>query len=249
MFLSVAFASLALAVSQIRQVAAHGGVLSYNLGGVDYNGFVPYNTPVGQSSIQREWDTYNPITDPTSSSLSCNTNGASLGSGQKSATLASGSKVTAYWNQWPHTIGPVMVYMASCGGSCTSADTSSLEWFKIDQAGLISGTLVTGTWGMGELVANNNSWTSTIPSSLAPGEYFIRHELLAIHTSNQPQFYPECAQLVITGSGSSTPSGDYLVKFPGAYSMSDPSIDIDIYSNANQDVTTYAIPGPAVWQG
>lgn len=42
-------------------------------------------------------------------------------------------------------------------------------------------------------------------------------QLLAIHTSNQPQFYPECAQLVVTGSGSAQPSGSSLVMFPGAY--------------------------------
>lgn len=59
--------------------------------------FKAYNTPVGQSSIQREWDTYNPITDPTDSFLSCNTNGANLGSGQLSATVAAGTQVIAYW--------------------------------------------------------------------------------------------------------------------------------------------------------
>ena len=59
--------------------------------------FVPYNTPDGQVSIQREWDTYNPITDPTDSLLSCNTNGAGLGSNQQSATVAAGDKVIAYW--------------------------------------------------------------------------------------------------------------------------------------------------------
>ena len=104
----------------------------------------------------------------------------------------------AFSNPWPHTIGPVMVYMASCGGSCTDATTSDLEWvstvrrrhhcfctadtaycsqFKIDEAGLISGDLPTGLWGMGELVNDNSSWTTTIPASLAPGEYFIRHEV------------------------------------------------------------------------
>ena len=30
---------------------------------------------------------------------------------------------------------------------------------------------------MGELVNDNSSWTTTIPSSLSPGEYFIRHEV------------------------------------------------------------------------
>ncbi len=65
--------------------------------------FVPYNTAVGQSSIQvricsssqafrgtdllqREWDTYNPITDPEDPNLSCNINGAVLAA-QKSATV------------------------------------------------------------------------------------------------------------------------------------------------------------------
>lgn len=91
--------------------------------------------------------------------------------------------------------------------------------FKIDELGLISGNLPNGQWAQGKLITDNYSWTSTIPASLAPGEYFIRHELLAIHTSNQPQFYPECAQLVITGSGSATPSGQYLAKLPGAYKM------------------------------
>ncbi|KAI0047782.1 lytic polysaccharide monooxygenase [Auriscalpium vulgare] len=244
MLVSAALTALAMAVPQ---VAAHGGVLAYSIAGTYYGGFKAYNTATGQVSIQREWDTYNPITDPTSSVLSCNTNGASLGSGQQSATVAAGSSVTAYWNTWPHTIGPVLVYMANCGGSCSSASTSSLNWFKIDQAGLISGNLVNGTWGMGELVANNNSWTSTIPSSLAAGNYIIRHELLAIHTSNQPQFYPECAQLVLTGGGSGSPSGSYLVKFPGAYKMSDPGVGIDIYSQ--ESTTNYTIPGPAKWSG
>ncbi|KAF8910339.1 glycoside hydrolase family 61 protein [Mucidula mucida] len=234
MFLSI-LATFLTVSSQFAGLRAHGGVLSYDIGGVNYNGFVPYNTAVGQSSIQREWDTYNPITDPEDPNS------------QKSATVTAGSKVTGYWNTWPHTIGPVMVYMASCGSSCTSANTASLEWFKIDESGLISGNLVDGTWGMGELVANNNSWTSTIPASLKPGEYMFRHELLAIHTSNQPQFYPECAQLIVTGSGSSSPSAEYLVKFPGAYSASDPGVTIDIYSH--QTETNYTIPGPAVWSG
>ncbi|EGN99889.1 glycoside hydrolase family 61 protein [Serpula lacrymans var. lacrymans S7.3] len=247
MFRLTSLSASIVALTQIANVAGHGGVLLYEIGSTWYNGFVPYNTPVGQSTIQREWDSYNPITDPTDAQLSCNIDGANLGSGQLSATVAAGTQVTAFWNQWPHTIGPVMVYMASCGGSCTSANTADLNWFKIEQAGLISGALPTGTWAMGELVANNNSWTTNIPSSLAPGEYFIRHELLAIHTANQPQFYPECAQLIVTGSGTATPSSEYLVKLPGAYSMSDPGVNIDIYNEPT--VTNYTIPGPAVWPG
>lgn len=46
-----------LALAAAKQAAAHGGVLAYSWGGQWYQGFVPYNTPTGQSSIQREWDT------------------------------------------------------------------------------------------------------------------------------------------------------------------------------------------------
>lgn len=69
--------------------------------------------------------------------------------------------------------------MANCGGStCTGVNSNSLSWFKIDQSGLLSGTVGNGQWGMGKLVANNNSWTSTIPSSLKSGAYLIRYEML-----------------------------------------------------------------------
>jgi hypothetical protein len=179
--------------------------------------FVPYNSPTGQKSIQREWDSYNPLLDPTADVLMCNTNGAF---GSNVATVAAGTEITAYWNVWPHSIGPVLVWMAACPGDCTSTSPTGDAWFKIDQAGLISGTLTTGVWGSGEMIKQNNSWTSTIPASLKPGNYLIRHETIALHTSNAPQFYPECAQVVITGSGTATPGSSYLAAIPGVYSMS-----------------------------
>lgn len=239
--LTSALAALALASS----VAAHGGVLWYQIAGSWYKGFVPYNTPVGQVSIQREWDTYNPILDPTLAIMRCNDNGAVA---QLSATVAAGSAITAYWNNpWPHNLGPMIVYMANCGGDCSNFDGSGNVWFKINEGGLISGTLSKGLWASGQMIANNNSWTVTIPSSLAPGNYLIRHETIALHSSNAPQWYPECANLVVTGSGTSVPSGSFLASIPGVYSMSDPNINIDIYSNANANVTTWTIPGPPVW--
>ena len=36
----------------------------------------------------------------------------------------------AHRSTWPHSIGPVMVYMANCNGDCTDADTSELEWVR-----------------------------------------------------------------------------------------------------------------------
>lgn len=55
---------------------------------------------------------YNPITTTTDPDLACN-NPGTVTDPQLSATVAAGSSVTAFWNNpWPHTIGPVMVYMA-----------------------------------------------------------------------------------------------------------------------------------------
>lgn len=42
----------------------------------------------GQTTIEREWDTYNPILSATDATLSCNDAGSSLASGQLSATVA-----------------------------------------------------------------------------------------------------------------------------------------------------------------
>ena len=51
-----AFASLvALASAALPQVIAHGGVLSYSIDGTWYQGWAPYNSPTGQTTIQRPW--------------------------------------------------------------------------------------------------------------------------------------------------------------------------------------------------
>lgn len=72
----------------------------------------------------------------------------------------------------------------------------------------------------------NLKWTSKIPSNLAPGNYLIRHELLALHQANTPQFYPECAQLVVTGSGTVSAPADHLYSIPSYASASDPGVNV-----------------------
>ena len=238
-------ALVALALSATH-VAAHGGVTSYVIGGTEYQGFQPYNSPSGQNSLQRQWSTYDPILQASSSYMACNTPGT--GPAQQAPKIAAGDKIVAKWKQWTHAEGPVMVYMCKVGASFASSDGSSNCWFKIDEAGLMSGTLAKGNWGLGQ-VLKTNQWTSTIPANLAPGNYLIRHELLALHQANTPQFYPECAQIVVTGSGTAQPSGEYLVKFPGAYKQNDPGVMVDIYSSQAPSITTYTIPGPKKWTG
>lgn len=134
-----------------------------------------------------------------------------------------------------------MTYLANCGGDCTTVDATTLSYFKINEAGLNAD----GTWASDDLIANNNSWTVTLPSDIVAGQYLIRHELLALHsagTEGGAQFYPMCANLQVTGSGTAAPEG---VKFPGAYSATDPGILVNIYGT----LTSYTIPGPAVYEG
>ncbi|KAG8877849.1 hypothetical protein FRB98_006520, partial [Tulasnella sp. 332] len=230
--------------------AAHGGVLLYSNAGNWYQGFVPYNTATGQVTIQREWDTYNPILSATDPTIACNDAGQSLAAGsQLTATIQAGSKVTAYWNQvWPHAIGPMLTYMANCGGPCTGVNATTLKYFKIDEAGLLSGTVGSGSWADGQMIAQNSSWTSTIPASVPNGYYLLRFETIALH-SQPAQFYPECAQIQVVGGGTLAPTAAELVSFPGAYSQTDPGIDIDVYSTTAQTQTTYIIPGPPLYAG
>ena len=54
--------------------------------------------------------------------------------------------------------------------------------FKIDEAGLLSGTNYSGSWADGQMIADNSSWTTTIPSSVPSGNYLIRFETIALHS-------------------------------------------------------------------
>lgn len=67
----------------------------------------------------------------------------------------------------------------------------------------------------------------TVPNNIAPGNYLIRHEIIALHLATSlggAEFYPSCTQLTIGGDGTDTPSNDELVTLPGAYNDNDPGI-------------------------
>lgn len=67
--------------------------------------------------------------------------------------------------------------------SCTSSHSSlTAEQFKIDQSGLINGTIGDGFWGDGLMIAQNSSWTTTIPKTVPSGNYLIRFETIALHS-------------------------------------------------------------------
>jgi hypothetical protein len=205
---------------------------------LSYEGFSPASGP---PSIQRQWRNYDPVTNVNDPKMRCN--GGS--SAPLNAQVPAGGSVTAKWKQWTHQQGPVMVWMYKCAAAFTTCDGSGKGWFKIDEKGLIKPPLSSNDWATGTLY-KTKVWTSTIPKSLSAGNYLIRHEIIALHQANSPQFYAECAQLAVTGGGSAVPSGAYLATIPGYAPQNHPGIKVDVYSSK---ATTYEFPGPAVWTG
>jgi len=102
------------------------------------------------------------------------------------------------------------------------------------------------------MIVNGGWHYFTLPTCVAAGHYLMRVELIALHNAGSypgAQFYMECAQIQVTGSGSNT--GSNTVSFPGAYSGNDAGIKLSIYDNAggtNLGGRSYPIPGPAVLQ-
>jgi hypothetical protein len=95
-------------------------------------------------------------------------------------------------------------------------------------------------------VAQNFTSDVTIPANLAPGNYVLRHEIIALHSAgstNGAQAYPQCLNLKVGGSKTTAlPAGVPATKF---YTPTDPGILFNLYAS----FSSYSIPGPAVWSG
>ncbi|KAH8888158.1 glycoside hydrolase family 61 protein [Thozetella sp. PMI_491] len=201
---------------------------------------------VSPGSIQRPWANIDPLKDLNSINLRCNTPGRSVNG---TAPVTAGSAITAHWQSWSHTHGPLLCsWMAKCPDKCSEYDGSGALWFKINEVDLLGGTLKEGQWGVVKMMNNGYSWTSTIPASLADGEYLLRHELIALHDPGKPQFYPECAQVTVSGGKGALPPENTRVSIPGVYNINQPSLNINVYS-AQASQTFWAPIGPEVWKG
>lgn len=185
-----------------------------------------------------------PVKDVTSPDVQCNVANIKA---TKSITVQGGDKIAFQWhhdnNQASDDIiasshkGPIMVYASKAG--------SSYSWTKIWQDGYAD-----GKWAVDKLIAGSYTGTAgqhdlTLPN-LAPGDYVLRPEIVALHEGNRQggaQLYMECVHIKVEGSGTAAlPAG---VSFPGAYKATDAGILFDIYSG----FTSYTPPGPAVWNG
>ncbi|KAK6523222.1 hypothetical protein TWF694_006114 [Orbilia ellipsospora] len=231
-------------LSAVTSVMGHGYVQEFLIGGERYTGSLPffdqYQHPAPDRITQAFWANGNSfVDDVTSTDIACDKGAVPA---KLVAKATAGSEVTFFWTAWPDSHkGPVITYLADCGGDCTTAVGSQLNWFKIDEAGLMPD----GTWAADALIKNNNTWTVTLPSKIKNGQYLMRHEIIALHAAENAkgaQFYPSCTNIEISGAtGENTPE---TVKFPGAYSATDPGILINIYY---PKVTNYTVPGPKLY--
>ncbi|KAI5200434.1 carbohydrate-binding module family 1 protein [Aureobasidium subglaciale EXF-2481] len=237
--------ALALAAS----VNAHAIMQRIMVDGVDQGSLTGIRAP----------PTNNPVQDVTSTDLLC---GNMAGTSSKLITIPAGAAVAG---AWAHGLGgpqgsgdsdnpiasshkgPTQVYLAKVDDA-VSASATGLKWFKIASDAVTSA----GVWGVDNMIKNTDAngfgWQKfTMPSCIAPGQYLMRVELLALHSANSPngaQFYQSCAQIKVTGSGSFSPASNALISLPGGYSASDPGISVDIYQPSIY--TSYKAPGPAV---
>ncbi|KAG6818743.1 hypothetical protein H0H93_002199 [Arthromyces matolae] len=194
----------------------------------------------------------NPVTDVTSTDLTCNVNGLT-GTSVSTLSIAAGTNITFEWHQHAQRTGedpisgghkgPVQVYIAKAPSTAAAFDGQGSVWTKIYSSGLL--TVNPQWWATDVVNATGGKHSVIIPASLPAGQYLLRAEIIALHVAETypgAQFYIGCAQVAITGGGSANPP---KVALPGAYAGSDPGITINIYNN----LQSYTAPGPAVWSG
>ncbi|KAL5392804.1 hypothetical protein DPSP01_000503 [Paraphaeosphaeria sporulosa] len=183
-------------------------------------------------NIRKNTNNNSPVTVLSDTNLRCNVGGAS-GSATTVVSVAAGSSVSFTADQAVYHQGPVSFYMTKVSDA-PSADGSS-DWFKIKEIGpTFSGGQA--KWDM------STTYSVNIPSCIAPGDYLLRIEQLGIHNpGSPPQFYISCAQVKVTGGGSTTLSP--TTKIPGHVKSTDSGYTANIY---NPDFKSYVVPGPKV---
>jgi hypothetical protein len=264
---SLALAALASSASaHTIFVSLNGGAVGDGVRVPTYDGVSrPLNVKL---STKQPSDPTQPIQDVASSDIVCNGGPNPTKKTNTVITVQAGSTATLTWR---HTLtsgpgevidashkGPVMAYLKKVSDAKTDSGIGS-GWFKVKHPFKMrqARTRLTclhqiaedafdgSKWGVDRLIANKGVQTITIPKCIAPGQYLLRGELIALHgasSSKGAQFYMECAQVnIVGGSADKTPAS---VSLPGAYKASDTGILYNLYSGQK----TYTAPGPSVFK-
>lgn len=259
----------------VTTAAAHSHIDYVTVNGLLYPGYIPRLGPnnsaetVGWAQTALD-DGFVPPSNYTSPDIICHKDGSPP---RAHIPVSPGDKIHMQWNGWPASHqGPILSYLAPCDSTntknddgCASVDKTKLEFTKIDDSAPVffndSGG-PPGFWSTNTLIASNNSWLVGLPTSLSPGAYVLRHELIALHYANRTdgaQNYPQCVNLWVTAAGAKQRAAVRPLRKRGTvanalsrrekghlatemYHADDPGIKIDIY----ESMTTYQIPGPTL---
>lgn len=239
---------LALAGAFAAKVYAHGLVQGIGTDGTYNQGFILdyYYAKINSGTYPATAGWYEEATDngyvaPSAygeSDIICHKNAENA---KDTISVAAGGTVDFYWTTWPDShIGPILTYVANCGtgtDACSTVDKTTLKFVKIDEAGI---DLDTQTWPTETMIANNNTYSVTVPSTLAAGNYVFRHEIIAMHGAGSvggAQNYPFCMNIAITGGGSDSPEGTLgtaLYTETGTYSIL--HVPLRAHKNTNMNV-------------
>lgn len=216
-------AGLALALAAIAQSASAHYIFKVLLSGD--------KTSTG---AVRQPGSVEPFAGIDSAAATCNVNTADA---TEVMTVPAGGKLGFQLSNSMYHQGPVSIYLGQAPGSVAQWDGSGKSWFKIAEWGAESFN------PMKFSSLNKNEFSTTIPPNTPPGEYLARIEQLALHLgTGVPEIFVSCAQIKVTGDGTGNPE---KVSIPGYIAPNDPDLTANIYGG----LTSYRVPGPAVWRG
>ncbi|KAG7289175.1 hypothetical protein NEMBOFW57_005538 [Staphylotrichum longicolle] len=234
------FTTLALALAST--VSGHATMFGISVNGKDQGD--------GRNKYIRSPATNDPVRDLKSPNFVCNTNGGKPA--PSFAKAAAGDKLSFRWFHFnpddpndildPSHKGAIVTYIAPY----TTGNGAGPIWSKLAEQGFEG-----GEWATIKMIANGGQVEFALPKALAPGQYLIRQELLALHMADfrgdtnpgrGAESYPSCVQVEVTGSGDAVPDQDF--DFNTGYKYDDPGLFFNIYIGKNAE---YKPPGPKVW--
>ncbi|KAI9163100.1 Endo-beta-1,4-glucanase D [Paramyrothecium foliicola] len=198
--------------------------------------------------VRRVKNSNSPVTDVKSPNIVCNVGGndADSRAATKTYTVKPGDQIGFDINSDLGHPGPLAVYLSRApDGVSANNYVGDGDWFKVYELTTSAINSQGLQWATFPNSVGSQNFTFTLPSNLRPGNYLVRPEHIALHGAGQvggAQFYLGCAQIQVTGSGTGNPSP--VVKFPGAYTGTEPGVVVNLYWPVP---TSYTPPGPRTW--
>ncbi|KAF7538265.1 hypothetical protein G7054_g3073 [Neopestalotiopsis clavispora] len=164
-------------------------------------------------------NTYDNLT-PSDSDFRCNLGSFSNAANTEVADVAAGDTIAMklfYDGSIAHP-GPGQVYMSKAPTGNVQEYEGDGDWFKIYEVTICdeSGDLTKDAW----CAYGMSQFEFQIPADTPAGEYLVRAEHVGLHgaQNDEAEFFYSCAQVKVSGSGSSTPATTYQI--PGLYTES-----------------------------